>query len=910
MQVVRLAGGGQSKRGRAVRLLLRLACLLLLAALGLRGSVAEAQGTVEAALIQQVIDRMSVEERVGQLFLVTFQGADTAPTSPVGQLVRDLHVGGLVISPTNGNFRNDADTPRRVAELTNALQTLALEANRANPVPLFIAVTQEGDGFPDTSLRNDFTPLPSSMALGATWRESNALAVGRIVGQELAAVGANLLLGPSLDVLSAPGRNQSGDLGLRALGGDPQWVGRLGRLYIQGVHQGSIARVATVARHFPGIGVSDRSPEDEVATVDRSQADLRRLDLSPFLGVTGGAANVAADRTDGLMTAHVRYRALQGASNRPIGLDPQGLQALLTMPELAAWRERGILVSDALGAPAVRKSYDPTLQSFNSKGVARDAFLAGNDVLYLARFALTDAWPDQQANIRATVEFFRDQYRSDKTFKDRVDRSLRRILLLKRRLYSSFTPDVVLVDSRAAEERVGRDEAVTAGIAREAITLISPSREELAGRLPRPTETDRLLIFSDTRSRTDCPGCPPVPLISQTALEETILRLYGPSGAGIVTSDRVYSLSFASLKAFLTGAPGLAEESRQEIDSRLRAATWLVFAMLDNDTAQDANADALRLFLRDRRDLFRDKRVVGLAYGAPYYLDATEISKLTAYFAVYGKTAPFIETSVRALFQEFVPTGSAPVSVPGTNYDLAQALEPDAGRAIPLAVTNKGPGDKLQAGETIVVRAGPLLDLNGRPVPDRTTVNFTFFYRAEANYLRPQSAVTRDGVAEVSVFMERPGQLEITAQAGRAVTGEPLLLTVQGEGVVTATATTAPTVTPTPSLTPRPTLTPAPTPTPGPGRASQGDPSAWATLILSLGAMLGMGGLGLVFQRGSLGSPSGALRLVLLSLTWGLVGYLLHMAGAGATGGVGWDAPLLSSLFAALPALWLWWRGR
>ncbi|MCW5849814.1 MAG: hypothetical protein KIT87_07000 [Anaerolineae bacterium] len=899
------------KRNWAIHLL-RLVCLILVAAVVLRGSAAEAQGTVEAALIQQIIDRMSIEERVGQLFLVTYQGADVNPNSDVGQLIRSLRVGGVVISPANGNFSNEADTPRRVAELTNALQTLAFDANRGNPIPLFIAATQEGDGFPDTSLRTGFTPLPSGMALGATWRDSNALAVGRIVGQELAAVGVNLLLGPSLDVLSAPGRNQSGDLGLRALGGDPQWVGRLGRLYIQGVHQGSVARVATVARHFPGIGVSDRSPEDEVATVDRSQADLRRLDLSPFLGVTAGAATVAADRTDGLMTAHVRYRTLQGASNRPIGLDPQGLQALLSMPELASWRERGLLVSDALGAPAVRKTYDPTLQSFNQKGIARDAFLAGNDVLYLARFALTDAWPDQMANIRSTVDFFREQYRTDKTFKDRVDLSLRRILLLKRRLYSSFTPEVVLVDSRAAEERVGRDEATTASIAREAVTLISPSRDELASRLPRPTEADRLLIFSDTRSRTDCPACPPIPLISQTALEATILRLYGPSGAGIVTADRVYSLSFASLKSFLTASPALAEESRKEIDSRLKAATWLVFAMLDTDISQDANADALRLFLRDRRDLFRDKRVVVLAYGAPYYLDATEISKLTAYFGVYGKTPPFIETSVRALFQEFVPTGSAPVSVPGTNYELAQALEPDTSRPIPLTVTNKAPGDKLQTGETIVVRAGPLLDLNGRPVPDRTAVNFTFFYRAEANYLRPQAAVTRDGIAEVSVFMERPGQLEITAQAGRAVTGEPLLLTVQGEGIVTATATTAPTVTPTPSATPRATLTPSPSPTAAPVQTNAPDNPAWANLLLSLGAMLGIGGVGLVFQRGALVSPSGGLRLVLLSLSWGLVGYLLYMASLGTTGNGGprWDGPLLSSLFAALPALWLWWRGR
>ena len=49
--------------------------------------------------------------------------------------------------------------------------------------------------------------------------------------------------------------------------------------------------------------------------------------------------------------------------------------------------------------------------------------------------------------------------------------------------------------------------------------------------------------------------------------------------------------------------------------------------------------------------------VVVLAYTAPYYLDATEISKLTAYYVFYGKTQPFIEASVRTLFGEVQPPG-------------------------------------------------------------------------------------------------------------------------------------------------------------------------------------------------------------------------------------------------------------
>lgn len=180
---------------RAARRLVSLVLPIVAAVLTGIG-VAQAQGPGEAAFIQQTIDRLSVEEKVGQLFLVPFQGTDTAATSEIAQLIRDYHVAGVVLSPAHGNIRNDRDTPRRIAEMTNSLQALALEANKNSPLPLFVAVSQEGDGYPFTSLRAGFTPLPSPMSLGATWRDANSLAVGRIVGQELAAVVA----GPAVTV--------------------------------------------------------------------------------------------------------------------------------------------------------------------------------------------------------------------------------------------------------------------------------------------------------------------------------------------------------------------------------------------------------------------------------------------------------------------------------------------------------------------------------------------------------------------------------------------------------------------------------------------------------------------------------------------------------------------------------------
>src|SRR5207245_300450 len=116
-------------------------------------------------------------------------------------------------------------------------------------LPLFIAVNHDGDGYPDTQLQHGFTPLPSLMALGATWNPGYVQAAGQIAGQELSAVGVNMLLGPSLDVLD----NQP-DLyvnqGPQTLGANAYWVAKMGRAYIKGVHDGSKGGVLTVAKHF------------------------------------------------------------------------------------------------------------------------------------------------------------------------------------------------------------------------------------------------------------------------------------------------------------------------------------------------------------------------------------------------------------------------------------------------------------------------------------------------------------------------------------------------------------------------------------------------------------------------------------------------------------------------------------
>ena len=532
----------------------------------------------EEAFVQEVMARMSVEERVGQLFMVTFAGNNIGPESDIAQLITQYRVGGVVLLASNGNFSNQGDTPLQVAQLTNGLQYLAYLATQQIPsgtqpltgttpvsgtlppgpgpyIPLFIALDHEGDGYPYTRLTNGFTALPNNMTLGATWDEANAQTIGQIVGRELSAVGVNMLFGPSLDVLSNPRPTLKGDLGIRVFGGDPYWVGKMGQAYIKGVHEGSAGRVATVAKHFPGHGDSDRRADEEVSTVPKSLQELRKIELAPFFTVTALNETDPAAITEAMMSSHIRYRGFQGNIRQltpPISFAAE-LQAILNLPEFAPWRQAGgVMVTDALGVPAVRKYYDPQLQNFPHKRVAYEAFLAGNDLLVLSQFALTDVWADQFENIKSTIQFFRDKYVSDSKFQAQVDQSLARILRLKHRLYPEFSLQAVQVDEGQVAEKVGKGYDQVAQIAQKAITLIYPSPEDLADRLPLPPQLgEKILIVTDDRQDRDCYECPPFYFIEPDALEKTILRLYGPEATGQIEPTQIKSLTFSQLKSYL-----------------------------------------------------------------------------------------------------------------------------------------------------------------------------------------------------------------------------------------------------------------------------------------------------------------------------------------------------------------------
>jgi beta-N-acetylhexosaminidase len=950
--------------------------------------------------LDETLADMTTADKIGQLFLVTFPGQVALPAAgsaeaDIARLVQVFRIGGMIISPENENFANvpaisagnEAGTPQQVLSLTTGLQTLAftdslpIEMVLVTPVtattpvtpagsltgtvtatvpvtqplvtevrvtqtitmpaqgiPLLIAAAQEGNGYPYTGLRTGFTDLPSDMALGATWNDLNAQSVGQIVGQELAAVGVNFLLGPSLDVLSIPRPESSGDLSTRVFGGDPYWVGRMGQAYIRGVHQGSAGKVAAVGKHLPGLGASDRSLDEEVATVDRSLDALRLIELQPFFAVT--RLEPVTDTVDALMTAHIRYRGFQGNIRyvtRPISLDAQGMQQIMAQAEFAPWRQAGgLLVSDSLGVPAIRRYYSPKLDSFPYRQIALEAFQAGNDLLNLSRFSLTDSWADQMRNIEDTVLFFRDRYEKDETFRARVEQSVRRILRLKRRI----CPDWSLSACTAAPEglaAIGRSRNTVTQIAQGAVTLLYPPSEELALRLSHPPRFDEnVVIFADARQVSECATCLPFYSLDPDALRDTMLRMYGPGGTGQIDPGRVNTFTFEQLLAFLEGV-----DTSPDLAPFIEDADWILFETLgyQSSAGEYSSITTLKRFLKEQTAGLETKNVIVMAYGAPYYLDTTEISKLTAYYGVYSKIDSFVEVSVQALFQEFVPVGKSPVTVEGVGYDLSEQLRPEPAQVIAVTPSNQpattaGTPEpvRLKVGDPLPVRTSAIVDRNGNPVPDGTPVTFHAVYVDTEGLGRNFDATTVGGVAETTVTLEREGVLQITATSDPAFNSRPLEVRLAGEGVLFSTPTPLPTPTHTPTPTPTPTQTPTPTSTPEPTATAvvavppPPPPEPRVKGVDLLLALLGMGLAGGVVmaatQRSQMHSSDRAWtspgRVALWSLVCGLAGYLFYGLGLPGSGFMTSVSPGLRGLLIGLscgllPLLgvaWIWARAR
>ncbi|MFC9082765.1 glycoside hydrolase family 3 protein [Streptomyces sp. NPDC057062] len=378
---------------------------VLAATAGLTAALALTPGTSHAAVpadgrLRDLISRMTLEEKVGQLFVMRVYGhsatdpdqADIdANLQEIGvrtaaELIAKYRVGGIIYFTWAHNTRD----PHQIADLSNGIQKASLDQPRG--LPVLIATDQEHGIV--ARVGKPATLFPGAMAVGAGGSHADARTLGRISGAELHALGIRQDYSPDADVNVNPANPV---IGVRSFGADPDAVAALVAAEVKGYQSSG---VAATAKHFPGHGDTAVDSHFGFPVITHSRELWEQLDAVPFRAAI--RAGIGA-----IMTAHIMVPAL----------DDSGDPATLSHPILTGiLREElgydGVVVTDSLGMEGVRQKY-------GDDRVPVLALKAGVDQL-LNPPSLDVAW---NAVLQAV--------RSGELTEARLDESLLRILRLK-----------------------------------------------------------------------------------------------------------------------------------------------------------------------------------------------------------------------------------------------------------------------------------------------------------------------------------------------------------------------------------------------------------------------------------------------------------------------------------------------
>ncbi|WP_406304933.1 glycoside hydrolase family 3 protein [Streptomyces sp. NBC_00885] len=434
--------------------------------------------------LKRLISRMSLEEKVGQLFVMRVYGhSATAPDQAdielnlkemgvrtAAELIAAYHVGGIIYFSWAHNTRD----PYQIADLSNGIQRAGLA--QSTPVPLLISTDQEHGIV--ARVGRPATLMPGAMALGAGGSRSDARTAARIAGAELAAMGICQNYAPVADVNVNPANPV---IGVRSFGADPDAVAGLVAAQVKGYQS---AGIAATSKHFPGHGDTTVDSHTGIPVITHTREQWEEIDAPPF------RAAIAAG-IDSIMTAHIQFPAL----------DPSNDPATLSRPILTGiLREElgydGVVVTDALNMQGVRDKY-------GDSRVPVLALKAGVDQL-LNPPDLAVAWNGVLSAVR-----------SGELTVARLEESILRILLLKEKLGLFRDP---FVSRRDVERTVGARAHLAAAdrIAEGTTTLLVNE----GGLLPLNRRSGRnlLVVGADPASPTGTTG-PPTSVLAKALTE-------------------------------------------------------------------------------------------------------------------------------------------------------------------------------------------------------------------------------------------------------------------------------------------------------------------------------------------------------------------------------------------------------
>ena len=347
------------KRIRSLAILLSAA--LLLGCVGCRtnsadtGSAAQTKPT-KTEEVQNIVDSMSLEEKVAQLFLVQPEaivdiGTATAAGDATKQAINKTPVGGFVY------FSDNLQSEQQVQDMLRNVQKYS--EDRIG-LPAFLSVDEEGGTVARVAStgRFDVTDVGDMAKIGASGDVQQARQAGETIGSYLSELGFNLDFAPDADVLTNPDNTV---VKKRSFGSDPRVVSDMSLAVVQGLAQ---HQVHSVYKHFPGHGATAGDTHQGYAYTDKTLDELKQSELIPF-------ENAIQNTAEFIMAAHISAPRVTG-DDTPASLSKTMITDILR----GQMGYDGIVVTDAMNMGAVTEQY-------TSAQAAVKALQAGADLVLM-----------------------------------------------------------------------------------------------------------------------------------------------------------------------------------------------------------------------------------------------------------------------------------------------------------------------------------------------------------------------------------------------------------------------------------------------------------------------------------------------------------------------------------------------
>ena len=353
----------------------------------------EAPSDENLILAEQVMQDMSLEEKVYQMFIVTPESlVDNAVTAVIQtgnmtkQALEDKPVGGIIY------FSKNLENENQVSGMISDAQAHVQSVN--HHIGLWIAVDEEGGTVARVADSLGTTAYEDMAVYGERNDKDEVFMMGSDIAEDISGFGFNLDFAPVADVYIDP----NNELQDRIFSDDPAVVSDMVTAMVQGLQDSG--QVSATLKHFPGLGAENgNTHEDASAYIERTHEELDTVDFVPFRsGIEAGA--------DFVMVGHQTMSCAE--DDMPSDLS----KTVITDWLRGELQFSGIVITDAHNMNTITENY-------SSGEAALLAFQAGADIVLM---------PDDLNNAVQTVC---EAVENGGLSEERINESVRRILTAK-----------------------------------------------------------------------------------------------------------------------------------------------------------------------------------------------------------------------------------------------------------------------------------------------------------------------------------------------------------------------------------------------------------------------------------------------------------------------------------------------